>query len=44
MTIATIIDHLNLQNPHEPEFHQAAREVLNSLEGFVQDNPKYQSQ
>jgi len=30
------------RNPSEPEFHQAVKEVLDSLEGVVQRNPVYQ--
>jgi len=29
------------KNPAEPEFHQAVREVAESLEDFLNDNPKY---
>ena len=29
------------KNPGEPEFHQAAREVAESLEDFIKENPKY---
>lgn len=31
-------------HPHEPEFHQAVTEVLESLDGFLKENPKYTSQ
>lgn len=30
------------RNPHELEFHQAVREVIESLMPFVQDHPQYQ--
>jgi glutamate dehydrogenase (NADP+) len=30
------------KNPGEPEFHQAVREVVESLAGFLEKNPKYQ--
>ena len=29
------------RNPDEPEFHQAVREVMESLVPFVRDNPRY---
>lgn len=31
-----------LQNPNEPEFHQAVREVAESVMPFIEKNPKYQ--
>jgi glutamate dehydrogenase (NADP+) len=31
------------RNPHEPEFHQAVREVLESLEPVAERNPQYVS-
>jgi len=30
------------KNPAEPEFHQAVREVVESLMPFIEENPKYQ--
>ncbi len=30
------------KNPGEPEFHQAVREVADSLMPFIEENPKYQ--
>lgn len=32
---------LRKRNPHEPEFHQAVEEVVDSLMPFIADNPKY---
>ncbi|MBN2738457.1 MAG: NADP-specific glutamate dehydrogenase [Spirochaetales bacterium] len=29
------------KNPGEKEFHQAVKEVLDNLEGFIEQNPKY---
>ena len=29
------------KNPAEPEFHQAVREVVESLMPFIEENPKY---
>lgn len=33
---------LERRNPGEPEFHQAVREVVDTLMPFVMENPKYQ--
>ncbi len=30
------------KNPGEPEFHQAVREVVESIMPFIEKNPKYQ--
>ena len=30
--------------PHQPEFHQAVTEVMDSLQEFLIANPKYSSQ
>ena len=30
------------RNPNEPEFHQAVREVVDTLAGFILENPQYQ--
>ncbi|MDP2905267.1 MAG: Glu/Leu/Phe/Val dehydrogenase dimerization domain-containing protein, partial [Candidatus Omnitrophota bacterium] len=30
------------KNPGEAEFHQAVQEVVESLEAFIEKNPKYQ--
>lgn len=32
---------LKRRNPHEPEFHQAVREFVESLIPFIEKNPKY---
>ena len=29
------------KNPNEPEFHQAVKEVVSTLIGYVEENPKY---
>lgn len=42
--IASIITHLSSHHPHQPEFHQAVKEVLASLESFLWSNPKYTDQ
>jgi glutamate dehydrogenase (NADP+) len=31
------------KDPHQPEFHQAVREVVESIMPFIEKNPKYQS-
>jgi len=33
---------IKARNPHEPEFHQAVREVAESLIPFIEEHPKYQ--
>ena len=33
---------VELRNPHEKEFHQAVREVVETLWPFLEDNPHYQ--
>ncbi|QKG80465.1 NADP-specific glutamate dehydrogenase [Tenuifilum thalassicum] len=32
------------RNPNEPEFHQAAREVIESIMPFIEENPIYQDE
>jgi glutamate dehydrogenase (NADP+) len=36
------MEELIAKNPAQPEFHQAAEEVVGSLEGFLEKNPQYQ--
>lgn len=31
-------------SPNQPEFHQAVKEVFDSLEAFIQENPKYKKE
>ena len=40
-TLTACLAHLKLRDPEQPEFHQAAEEVLSSLWPFLEDNPKY---
>ncbi|MAK73382.1 MAG: NADP-specific glutamate dehydrogenase [Pseudomonadales bacterium] len=40
-TLAACLTELTLRDPHQPEFHQAAEEVLSSLWPFLEANPKY---
>ena len=40
-----ILSHLlSTYHAHQPEFHQAVTEVMNSLQDFLTANPKYSSQ
>lgn len=36
-----LMDRVVARNPHEPEFHQAVREVLESLEPVIEQSPEY---
>ncbi|HQO58579.1 MAG TPA: NADP-specific glutamate dehydrogenase [Candidatus Omnitrophota bacterium] len=36
-----IMDIVIRRNPGEPEFHQAVKEVVDSLSSFLEENPKY---
>ncbi|MDD4699508.1 MAG: NADP-specific glutamate dehydrogenase [Oscillospiraceae bacterium] len=38
--LANVYEQVTKRNPNEPEFHQAVREVLESLEPVVEKNPK----
>jgi len=40
-TLASCLAHLKRRDPDQPEFHQAAEEVLGSLWPFLEANPKY---
>jgi glutamate dehydrogenase (NADP+) len=42
--IESILDRVVKRNPAEPEFHQAVKEVLDSLEPVLDRFPKYQKQ
>ncbi len=39
--IDTIEQTVIARDPNQPEFHQAVKEVLDSLKGFLAKNPKY---
>ncbi len=41
MSIAEVIEKVEVKNPGEPEFHQAVREVLESLEPVINKHPEY---
>ena len=40
--VQAVLDDLIARNPGQPEFHQAATEVLNSIAPVVEKNPQYQ--
>lgn len=40
-TLQACLAHLRLRDPDQPEFHQAAEEVLSTLWPFLQKHPKY---
>lgn len=40
-TLTACLAHLKLRDPGQPEFHQAAEEVLSTLWPFLEENPKY---
>ncbi len=39
--IDSLMSHVIAKNPEQPEFHQAVREVVESLEPFLEQNPRY---
>ena len=39
--VSEVLSHVVAKNPGEAEFHQAAKEVLESLESVVDANPQY---
>ena len=40
--VERVLETLKQQNPNEPEFHQAATEILNSLEVVIDKHPEYE--
>jgi len=40
--VEKVLQQLIEKNPNQPEFHQAATEVLNSLKPVIESNPQYQ--
>jgi glutamate dehydrogenase (NADP+) len=40
--VEKVLRNLKKQNPNEPEFHQAATEILNSLEVVIEKHPEYE--
>ena len=39
--IEDFMDALVIKNPGQVEFHQAVREVIDSIWSYIQDNPQY---
>ncbi len=39
--LTELYERVKTRNPHEPEFHQAVKEVLESLEGVLERHPEY---
>ena len=40
--VESVLEGLKAQNPGEPEFHQAATEILNGLRPVVAKHPEYE--
>lgn len=40
--VERVLERLKAENPNEPEFHQAATEILNGLRGVVDKHPEYE--
>ena len=40
--IDRVLEELKAKNPNEPEFHQAATEILSSLKPVVEKHPEYE--
>ena len=41
-SIDNFMDGIITKNPSQDEFHQAVREVVESLWDFIKDNPQYE--
>lgn len=41
--VERVLENLKKNNPNEPEFHQAATEILTSLEPIVEKHPEYEA-
>lgn len=41
--VQTVLENLKKQNPNEPEFHQAATEILSTLSPVVEKHPEYEA-
>ena len=41
--IEKFMDNVKSKNPGEPEFHQAVSEVVESLDSFIEKNPRYKT-
>ena len=42
-TVSAFLKQVNNRNPNEPEFHQAVKEVIESIWPVIDQNPKYQA-
>ena len=40
--VERVLSELKQKNPNEPEFHQAATEILNGLRPVVEKHPEYE--
>lgn len=40
--VERVLENLKAKNPNEPEFHQAATEILTGLKGVVERHPEYE--
>src|SRR5690554_1712577 len=43
-TLDQFLDQIQARDPHQPEFMQAVKEVMNSLWPFIEQNPQYAEQ
>ena len=41
--VERVLEELKRKNPNEPEFHQAATEILNSLKPVAERHPEYEN-
>jgi len=41
--VQTVLENLKKQNPNEPEFHQAATEILSAIAPVVEKHPEYEA-
>ena len=41
--VERVLENLKKQNPNEPEFHQAATEILTTLAPVVEQHPEYEA-
>jgi glutamate dehydrogenase (NADP+) len=39
--LSDFLDYVKARDPHQPEFHQAVHEVMESVWGFIAANPRY---
>jgi glutamate dehydrogenase (NADP+) len=42
-SVTAFMKHVTNRNPNEPEFHQAVKEVIESIWPVIEQNPKYQA-